>query len=178
MKTIQVLTVSALAIAATALYAGQAGASKLNFAPVSHKLYVGAQLGFGEGAGNSDMGFAFGGDLGYRLNRNVAAELDFVRTPIGTNSHDDGNSFLFGATAKLSLPMTHQVDAFAKAGFGMVHNTVSTLEDTKAAFIFGAGADYAYSSDVSFTGQVLGSFGGNSDASTVAMLAGVSYAFN
>ena len=146
-------------------------------APVAHKFYISGMLGFGEGSGNSDLGFAFGGAGGYRINSNIAAEFDFIRTPQGTGS-DTSSTYLFAGATKLSLPFSARLSGFAKLGLGVVDNGTSSggSSSTRLGFLMGGGADYQLHPNLGVGGELLGTFGGT-DAGTVAVLGNVTYTF-
>lgn len=146
-------------------------------APVSKPLYISGMLGFGEGSGNSDLGFAGGGAFGYRFNSNVAGEFDVIRTPQGTGS-DTSSTFLFAGAAKLSLPFSPRLSGFAKLGLGVVDNAGSGggSSSTRLGFLMGGGADYQLHRNLGVGGELLGTFGGT-DAGTVAVLGNITYHF-
>lgn len=152
-------------------------------APSVRPYYVGGMLGFGEGTGKSDMGFAFGLNGGYRFNQNISADFNFVRTPQGTGTFSGNtSSLLFGGGIKVTLPVATALDVFGKAGIGVVHNTDessgSSADDseTHLGFLFGGGVAYHIAPQVDLSAELLGS-GVGKDTDTFSVLGGVSYLF-
>ena len=145
--------------------------------PILKKYYVGGLVGLGEGAGNSNIGFAWGGFAGYRFNSNMAGEFIFDRTPRGTNT-DISHTNLFGGAVKFSLPFSPRLDGFAKLGLGVVHDDDYTGTDssTRFGFLIGTGADYYITKSVALSAQLIGTMGGT-NADTFAVLGGVAYLF-
>lgn len=151
-------------------------------APTFRPYYIGGMLGFGEGTGKSDMGFAFGLNGGYRFNQNIAADFNFVRTPQGTGpSSGDTSSLLFGGGIKIIFPIATALDVFGKAGIGIVHNTDDSSgsadnSETHLGFLFGGGVSYHIAPQVDISAELLGS-GIGQHTDTFSVLGGVSYLF-
>jgi len=145
--------------------------------PIPKKYYVGGLVGLGEGAGNSNIGLAWGGFAGYRFNSNMAGEFIFDRTPRGT-ANNTAHTNLFGGAVKVSLPFSPRLDGFAKLGLGVVNSGEYTgaASSTRFGFLIGTGADYYVSKSVALSAQLLGTMGGT-DADTFAVLGGVAYLF-
>jgi hypothetical protein len=160
--TITMLMASASIFADSAPYA-------LQPLHVSEKLFVNPLFGIGEGAGDDDVGFAFGGALGYRFNSLVMAEFDIIRTPRGSDS-----SILFTVGPRITANLNNTWSVYAKIGLGAVYNT----GDNSAAHLatmLGFGGKMAINSAWGLSSEITGSVG--SDASTYSLLFGPYFRF-
>lgn len=141
----------------------------LQMRPVSDKIFVNPMLGPGEGAGDSNVGLAFGAAVGYRFNSLIMAEFDAIRTPRGSDS-----SLLMAIGPRFTATFNNTWSAYAKIGLGVVYNSG---DDSYSRFgtMLGLGAKMAINASWGLNAEVSGSLG--SDANTYAILFGPYFRF-
>jgi opacity protein-like surface antigen len=117
-----------------------------------------------DGLEDFDNGFAIGGAIGHKFNRNFAVELglDYSSTESSCyNLHADVETWDIPITAKLILPVSHSVDFFVGGGFGLYFTDINVdfdegfykHDDSESALGFHVliGADIKMDHNVAFT---------------------------
>ena len=137
--------------------------------PITHNpWYAGANLGVGESA-DSNIGLSAGLNAGYRINSNVAAEINLLRLPYTNNK----SNYLLAGNAAISIPVGQSLDAMGKIGLGIMKSP------SKSNFnlLLGGGVNYLIPANaLSFGAQLIGTVG-TKDAQSFSILGNASYYF-
>lgn len=130
--------------------------------------YSFGSFGEGESWNNGNGGFAYGLDIGYSFYRYLGIEAAYYRLPTAKLKNLGGNNYNFTTnTAYLALkgvfPIMNQLDVFAKLGFGYQNASVGSSfnqangykENNYIGPMFGLGAEYVFSNNVTVDAQYL-----------------------
>ena len=154
-------------------------------------IYVGATLGSGKPGLNSTAGmnktseFVYGGLVGYKFSRNLAAEASF--TGIGKVTDLVGNTAkgdAFTLSAVGTLPVTSSFDLYGKLGFSSSKTTSASAAigagTTRTGLSYGIGGQYNVSNSVgvrfgwdSYPIATLNALGGKTNVNASVISAGV-----